>query len=111
MSRRLEVNYEKSEGKFDSQFFQCWLNIWKFEEYGPVRNTLIVKHEADAPDNRREADILGAGQVVQNNLGFSWGGHIVLRSNKNSIKDIKVQMRGFQSVYIYSRIYIIILGR
>ena len=50
---------------------------------------LIVKHEADAPDNGREADVLGAGQVIQNNLGLGLGGHIVLRSNKDSIEEVK----------------------
>jgi hypothetical protein len=43
---------------------------------------LIVKYEADAPDSGREADVLGAGQVVQNNLGLGLGGHVVLRSLK-----------------------------
>jgi hypothetical protein len=77
----------KRENKMhDSQRLQCGLNVRKFEEDGPVRDTLIVKHEADAPDNGREADILGAGQVVQNNLGLDLGGHVVLRSDNNSIK-------------------------
>ena len=46
---------------------------------------LIVKHKADAPDNRREADVLGTGQVVQNDLGLGLGSHFVLRSNEESI--------------------------
>ena len=48
----------------NSQFFQRRLDIRKFEEDGPVRDMLVVKHEADAPDNGREADVLGIGQVV-----------------------------------------------
>jgi hypothetical protein len=60
---------------YDSQPFQRGLNIWKFEEDGPVRDMLIVKHKTDAPDNGREADVLGAVQVVQTNLGLGLGGH------------------------------------
>jgi hypothetical protein len=61
----LEVKKRKEkQGEYNSQSFQCGLNIWKFEEDGPVRNTFIVKHEADTPDNWREADVLGGGQVV-----------------------------------------------
>jgi len=66
----------------NSQPLQRGLNIRKFEEDGLIRNVLIVKHEANAPDNRREADILGACQVVQNNLGLGLGGHVVLCSNE-----------------------------
>jgi hypothetical protein len=77
------------EGEYNSQSFQRGLNIRKFEKDGPVRDMLIVKHEADAPDNRREADVLGTGQVVQNNLRLGLGGHVVLRSNKDSIEEIK----------------------
>jgi hypothetical protein len=54
---------------------------------------LIVKHEADAPDSGRETDVLGAGQVVQNNLGLDLGGHIVLRSNEDSVGEIKCNCR------------------
>ena len=49
---------------------------------------LIVKHEADAPDNGREADVLDTGQVVQNNVGLGLGGHAVPRSNEDSIEEI-----------------------
>jgi hypothetical protein len=52
------------EGEYNSQLFERGLNIRKFEEDGPIRDLLIVKHEADAPDHRREADVLGAGQVI-----------------------------------------------
>jgi len=54
----------------DLQPFQRGLNIRKFKEYSPVGDFLIVKHEADAPDNGGEADALSTGQVVQNNFGF-----------------------------------------
>lgn len=54
---------------------------------------LIVKHEADAPDSRREADVLSTGQVVQNNLGLGLGGHAELRSNRDSIKEVKCSCR------------------
>jgi hypothetical protein len=89
------------EGEYNSQPFQRGLNIRKFEEDGPVRDMLIVKHEADAPDNGREADVLGAGQVVQNNLGLGLGGHVVLRSNEDSIEEIKCNCRvSNQSIYM-----------
>lgn len=69
------------------------LNIRKFKKDGPVRDLLIVKHETDAPDSRREADVLNAGQVVQNNLGLGLGGHVVLRSNEDLIEEIKCNCR------------------
>lgn len=46
------------------QPLQRGLDIWKFKESSPVRDTFVVEHEAYAPDDGREADILGAGQVV-----------------------------------------------
>jgi hypothetical protein len=79
--REQEVKSEKQKKvNINSQFFQRRLDIRKFEEDGPVRDMLIVKHEADAPDNGREADVLGTGQVVQDNLWFGLGGHVVLCS-------------------------------
>lgn len=68
------------ETEDNSQSFERRLNIRKFEKDGPVRDLLIVKHDADAPDNRREADVLGTGQVVQDNLRLGLGGHSVLRT-------------------------------
>jgi hypothetical protein len=75
---RPEVNNGRAEEKegYHSQPFQRVLDIRKFEEDGPVRDTLVVKHEADAPDNRGEADVLYAGQVVQNDLRCGLGGHL-----------------------------------
>ena len=49
---------------------------------------LIVKHEADAPDNGREADVLDTGQVVQDNVGLGLGGHAVLCFNDDSIEEM-----------------------
>ena len=61
----LEVKEETAQNdEYYSQPFQSRLNIWEFEEDGFVRNTLIIKHKADPPDHRREANILGAGQVI-----------------------------------------------
>lgn len=80
---------KEREGEFDSQPFQRGLNVRKFEKDGPVRDMLIIKHEADAPNNGREADVLDTGQVIQDNFGLNLGGHAVLRSNEDSIKDIK----------------------
>ena len=54
---------------------------------------LVIKHEADAPDNRREADVLGAGQIIQNNLGLGLGSHVVLRSNEDSIGEVDCNCR------------------
>lgn len=76
------------EGEYNSQPFQCRLNIWKFKKYSLVRDTFIIKQEADAPDGRREADVLGTSQVVQNNLGLGLGSHVVRRSNEDSIEEI-----------------------
>lgn len=79
------------EGEYNLQLFQRGLNVREFEEDGPVRDMLIVKHKTDSPDSGREADVLGAGQVVQNNLGLGLGGHVVLhvRSPKRSIEEVK----------------------
>jgi hypothetical protein len=76
------------EGEYISQLFQRGLDIREFEEDGSVRDMLIVEHEADAPDNGREADVLGAGQVVQNDLGLGLGGHVVLCFNENLVEEI-----------------------
>jgi hypothetical protein len=73
-------NGKLKKREYNSQPLQRGLNIRKFKKDGPVRDILVVKHEADAPDNGREADVLVAGQVVQNNLGLGLGGHVVLRS-------------------------------
>jgi hypothetical protein len=53
------------------------LNIWEFEKNGSIRDLLIVKHEAGAPDGGGEADIFGASQVIENNLGLGLCGHVV----------------------------------
>jgi hypothetical protein len=74
----LEVKNEKAKGEYDSQQFQRGFDIRKLEKDGPVRYFLIVEHKADAPDSGRKADVLGAGQVVQNYLGLDLGGHAVL---------------------------------
>jgi hypothetical protein len=73
----------------NSQSFQCELDIRKFEEDGPVRDILIVEHETDAPHSGREADVLSARQVVQNNLRLGLGGHIVLPPNETKNEEIK----------------------
>jgi hypothetical protein len=62
----------------NSQLFQRRLDVWKFKEDSLVRDLLIVKHEADAPDGGREADILDTCQVVQYNLGVGLRSHFVL---------------------------------
>ena len=61
----------------NSQGFERGLDIWKLQEDGPVRDLLVVQHEADTPDGGREADVLGAGQVVEDNLSFVLGCHVV----------------------------------
>jgi hypothetical protein len=68
------------EGEYDSQPFQCRLNIWEFKENGSIRDLLIVKHEAGPPDSGREADIFSASQIVKNNLGLSLRGHVELET-------------------------------
>ena len=81
------------EGEYDLQLFQCRLNVRKFEKYCLVRNLLVVQHETDAPDDRREADVLGAGQVVQNNFGLDLGGHAVVQSDKDAIEGSRCSCR------------------
>ena len=68
----------KAEGEC-LQFLRCRLNVREFEEDGRVRDMLVIEHEADAPDSGREADVLGTGQVVQDNLRLSLGGHVELQ--------------------------------
>ena len=77
------MRYENEEGSaclYNSQSLKNWRYIREFEKDGSVRNTLVVEQEADPPDNRREAHVLGAGQVVQDNLGLGglWGDHVGL---------------------------------
>jgi hypothetical protein len=50
--------------KWNIQLFQCRRNVRELEKDGPVWDFLVVKHEADLPYHRREADILGASQVI-----------------------------------------------
>ena len=64
------------KGKCNSQSFQRRFNVRKLKENSIVRNIFIVEHEANAPDNGREADVLSTGQVVQNDIGFGVGGHL-----------------------------------
>lgn len=92
-AERSEVKNNKEKRKQNSQALQGGLNIREFEEDGPVRDLLIVEHKADTPDNRREADVLGAGQVVQNNLGLALGCHVALCYNEDSTEDIKGNCR------------------
>lgn len=71
-----EANRGLKDIKYNLQCFQCMFDIRKFEEYGPVRDLFIVEQEADTPHYWREADVLGAGQVVKHNLGIGLGGHL-----------------------------------
>ena len=75
---RTNILSHKSKWGENKQIFQGWLNIWKLEEDGRVRNTFVVEHEADAPDCGREADILDGRQIVQDDfrLRFSTGCHL-----------------------------------
>lgn len=75
----------KEKGEINSQPFQHRLNIRKFEKDGPIRDLLIVEHYADAPDDGRKADVLGAGQVVKNNPRLSLSSHVVVYFAKVSI--------------------------
>jgi hypothetical protein len=80
---------QHKQSEADSQSFKRRLNIWEFEEDGPIRDIFIVEHKADSPDNRREADVLDAGQVVQNNLRLSVCGHFVLCGYDEISKKLK----------------------
>lgn len=72
-------------GDFDLQLFERRLNVLKFQKDSLVRDPLVVKQHSDTPDNRREADILGASQIVQDNLGFNLGGHSEVRNPMTDI--------------------------
>lgn len=80
-SRLIEnsLRHENRKGEDNLQPLECRCNIWEFEEYSPVWDPLVVEHQADTPDGGGEANVLGTGQVVQNNLGLGLGGHIVWR--------------------------------
>ena len=62
------------------QRFQSGFDVGEFEEYSIVGDLFIVEKKADAPHCRGEADVLGAGQVVQHNFGSG------LRSHINSLR-------------------------
>lgn len=84
---------EKQKRGYESQDLQRGPDIWKFEEGGPVRDALVVGHTADTPDNGREADVLGTGQVVQNNFVLSFGGHVALHNNPVPIPNVYFENR------------------
>jgi hypothetical protein len=73
--RRSVANLCSNDFKLNLQCFKCRFNIGKFEEYGLVGYLFIVQQKADAPHYRREANVLGASQVVQHNLGVKLGCH------------------------------------
>lgn len=62
----------------DAELLEGGLNVWEFEEDRVIRDTFIVEHQADAPDDWRKTHILSAGQVVQDNLRLSFICHRVL---------------------------------
>jgi len=64
----------RKRAKQNSQRFQRRLNIGKLEEDGFVLDFLVVEHQADAPDDGGEAYILCAGEVVEDDFGFSVAG-------------------------------------
>lgn len=70
------------------QLLQAGLNIRKFEEDCCVRDTFVVEHEADSPDDRREAHILGASQIIENNFWFEIVGHLALVSDVSSVESL-----------------------
>lgn len=78
--KRSEANGGPEDIEQNLQRFQCRFDIGKFEENGFVRDPLIIEQEADTPNYWREADVLGAGQVVKHYLWIGLGGHLQLRS-------------------------------
>lgn len=64
----------------DLQLFQGRFDVWELEEDGLVCDFLVVEHHPDTPDNGREANVFGAGQVIQYNLWLACGRHVVMMS-------------------------------
>lgn len=79
------------------QLFQRRFNVWELEKDGPVGDLLIVEHEAGTPYYGREADILGAGQVVQDDLRLAFVGH-------DGMKELVLRHPGKESVHPTHRI-------
>lgn len=50
------IQVKDDEGcDIDSQFFQGGLNVGKFKEDRSIGNALVVEHQANTPDDWREA--------------------------------------------------------
>jgi hypothetical protein len=79
MDMTLEAAKTRKGVEEDLQSFQSRLNVRKLEKDGSVRNLLVAEQEPGAPDDGRETGVLGAGQVVEDDLGLGLGGHVVPR--------------------------------
>jgi hypothetical protein len=53
------------------QLFHGGLDVGKFEEDCPVSDFLEIKHQANFPYYRREANAFSAREIVQNNVRVS----------------------------------------
>lgn len=63
---------------FNSQAFQRRFDIWELDEDSLVGDSLVIEHQTDGPDGGAEADTLGAGQVIENDVFLILRGHYVL---------------------------------
>lgn len=73
-----------------SQALQRRLYLIESEKYRLVRNALVVEHQANPPDDWGEADILGASQVVEDEVGLGIVAHsCYLRGDENFVKERK----------------------
>lgn len=71
-----ENNYSnKARAQLSLHSLECSLNVRQFQKDSLVRNSLVVEHQADAPDTRGETDILDTSQVVKNDFRFVIGCH------------------------------------
>lgn len=67
--------YTGKQGNNHLQLLQLGLDIRKFEEDCCVRDAFVVQQKANPPDDRREAHILDASQIVEDDFWFQIVGH------------------------------------
>jgi hypothetical protein len=92
----------KGKVQENSQLSQRRLDIWKFEKYRFISNSLIVEHKANAPDRRRKTFVFGASQVIQDDFSLSVRRHFQGKFNnffdkQGTISYKKAQVSGCHS--------------
>jgi len=71
-TRQITPEQTRKRAKQNSQRSQRRLNVRKLEKDCLIRDSLVVEHQADSPDDRGEADVLCAGEVVEDDFGVSF---------------------------------------